>query len=92
MQKINFNKSIKDKEKKILEYYKKKSGYDKAIPEKPTIKKRTKKNIPKPPQTDTTKQSDHDTTKLTKTANLLSSNDKKITLPESNKQKIVQMD
>jgi hypothetical protein len=45
MQKFNFNKSIKDKEKKILEYYKKKSNLDKTILEKPVIRKRTKKNI-----------------------------------------------
>lgn len=85
MQKINFNKSIKDKEKKILEYYKKKSNLDKTILEKPVIRKRTKKHIPKQsiphPETDDKK---HDTEKLTKTA--------KLPINEPSKPKIVEMD
>ena len=85
MQKINFNKSIRDKEKKILEYYKKKSNLDKTILEKPVIRKRTKKNIPKQspthPETDDKK---HDTEKLTKTA--------KLPINEPSKPKIVEMD
>jgi len=88
MQKINFNKSIKDKEKKILEYYKKKSNLDKTILEKPVIRKRTKKHIPKqsPPHPETDDKK-HDTEKLTKLNNFA-----KLPINEPSKPKIVEMD
>ena len=41
--KINYNKSIKDKEKKILEYYKRKSNLETNKNQLPKLKKRTKK-------------------------------------------------
>ena len=44
--KINYNKSIKDKEKKILEYYKRKSNLEANKNQLPKLKKRTKKYIP----------------------------------------------
>ena len=78
MQKVNFNKSIRDKEKKILEYYKKKSNLDKTFLEKPLIKKRTKKHNPKSLIQQTTNE------KLTKTA--------KLPIPESTKLKVINMD
>ena len=77
-QHYNFNKSIKDKERKILEYYRKKTNQDKPFLEKPLIKKRTKKNNPKSLIQQTA------TDKLTKTA--------KLPIPESTKPKIVNMD
>lgn len=40
----NFNKSIKEKEKKVLDYYKRISSREQSKPI-PKIKKRTKKNI-----------------------------------------------
>jgi hypothetical protein len=81
MQKINFNKSIKDKEKKILEYYKIKTYLDNSIQEKPVIKKRTKKNNLKQIQNNIQST---DEVKLTKTA--------KLPITENIKPKIVEMD
>ena len=77
-QHFNFNKSIKDKERKILEYYRKQTNQDKKFLEKPLIKKRTKKHNPKSLIQQTT------TDKLTKTA--------KLPIPESTKPKVVNMD
>jgi len=85
--KVNFNKSIRDKERKILEYYKKLSNNDTKtidINVLPKPRKRTKKQIPKKEtelETDTKTQ---DTKKLTKTA--------KLPISEPTKSKVVEMD
>ena len=81
--KVNFNKSIRDKERKILEYYKKISSNDTKTTDinvLPKPRKRTKKQIPKK---DTETESP-DTKKLTKTA--------KLPIPEPTKPKVVDMD
>ena len=79
--KINFNKSIRDKERKILEYYKKLSSNTK-VTVLPTPRKRTKKQIPK--KDNETEHKTQDTKKLTKTA--------KFPIPEPTKPKVVDMD
>jgi hypothetical protein len=93
--KINYNKSIKDKEKKILEYYKKKSNLEANKNQLPKFKKRTKKNIlnmqnMQNPNMQNTEQKINDTTKLTKLSNLA-----KLPTPEPTKpniSKVVVMD
>jgi len=90
--KINYNKSIKDKEKKILEYYKRKSNLEANKNQLPKLKKRTKKHLQnnyiKEKETETeTYQKINDSTKslkLTKTA--------KLPTPEPTKPKVVEMD
>ena len=79
--KINFNKSIRDKERKILEYYKKLSSNTEVIV-LPKPRKRTKKQIPK--KDTETEQKTQDTKKLTKTA--------KLPITEPTKPKVVDMD
>jgi hypothetical protein len=88
--KINYNKSIKDKEKKILEYYKSKSKIESN--QIPKFKKRTKKHIPTTHIQETEQKINELTksinstksTKLTKTAQL--------PIHEPTKPKIVEMD
>ena len=96
--KINYNKSIKDKEKKILEYYKRKSNLEANKNQLPKFKKRTKKYIPNmqnpnmqnPNMQNPNVQKINDTTKLTKLTNLA-----KLPAPEPTKPnmtKVVEMD
>ena len=88
--KINYNKSIKDKEKKILEYYKRKSNLEANKNQLPKLKKRTKKYIPNTDKNINMQETDqkiNDSTKsskLTKTA--------KLPTPELTKPKFVEMD
>jgi hypothetical protein len=96
--KINYNKSIKDKEKKILEYYKRKSNQEANKNQLPKFKKRTKKNIlnmqnMQNPNMQNTEQKINDTAKLTKLSK--SSNLAKLPIPEPTKpniSKVVVMD
>ena len=93
--KINYNKSIKDKEKKILEYYKRKSNQEANKNQLPKFKKRTKKNIlnMQNPNMQNTEQKINDTAKLTKLSK--SSNLAKLPTPEPTKpnmSKVVVMD
>jgi len=85
--KINYNKSIKDKEKKILEYYKRKSNLEAKQNQLPKLKKRTKKYILNMKNTE---QKINDTTKLTKLTK--SSDLAKLPIPEPTKPKVVEMD
>jgi hypothetical protein len=79
--KVNFNKSIRDKERKILEYYKKISNNKTAaVNVLPKPRKRTKKQIPKKEK----ETESPDTKKLTKTA--------KLPISEPTKPKVVDMD
>ena len=90
--KINYNKSIKDKEKKILEYYKRKSNLEVNKNQLPKLKKRTKKHLQnnhikeKKMETETDQKINDSTksAKLTKTA--------KLPIPELTKPKVVEMD
>ena len=90
--KINYNKSIKDKEKKILEYYKRKSNLEANKNQLPKLKKRTKKHLQnnhikeKEMETETDQKINDSTksSKLTKTA--------KLPIPEPTKPKVVEMD
>ena len=98
--KINYNKSIKDKEKKILEYYKRKSNLEANKNQLPKFKKRTKKYILNMQNMQSLnmqnlnmqnkEQKINDTTKLTKLSNLA-----KLPTPEPTKpniSKVVVMD
>ena len=85
--KINYNKSIKDKEKKILEYYKRKSNLEANKNQLPKFKKLTKKHLYKNILIQKTEQKINDTTKLTKLTNLA-----KLPIPEPTKPKVVEMD
>lgn len=91
--KINYNKSIKDKEKKILEYYKRKSNLEANKNQLPKLKKRTKKHLQnnyiKKIETETD-QKINDSTKLTKLATLTKT--AKLPIPEPTKPKVVEMD
>ena len=90
LNKINFNKSIKEKEKKILEYYfNKKSNLgakgNVKVNELPKLRKRTKKQIIKTHSIQEHQNIEHsENIKLTKTA--------KLPIPEQIKQQIVEMD
>ena len=65
LNKTNFNKTIRDKEKKVLEYFSKKTNIELIKIQKP-IHKRTKKNIPTQiPKTDI--ENKNKIEKLTKT-------------------------
>jgi hypothetical protein len=91
--KINYNKSIKDKEKKILEYYKRKSNLETNKNQLPKLKKRTKKYIPNTDKNinmQETNQKINDSTKLTKLATLTKT--AKLPTPEHTKPKVVEMD
>lgn len=79
--KVNYNKSIKDKEKKIIEYYKRKNNLEMNKKQLLKLSKRTKKQVKKNMQ-DTEKKI-NEITKLTKTG--------KLPILEINKQKVVEM-
>jgi hypothetical protein len=86
MQKQNFNKSIRDKELKILEYYKRKGKIEKASTDKPVnqlIRKRTKKQL-LAKHTPTPDIHSKENEKLTKTV--------KLPILETPKPKVVEMD
>lgn len=93
--KLNYNKTIKDKEKKILEYYKRKSNLEANKNQLPKFKKRTKKYIlnMQNPNMQNTEQKINDTNKLTKLSKLY--NLAKLPIPEPTKpnmSKVVVMD
>jgi hypothetical protein len=93
--KINYNKSIKDKEKKILEYYKRKSNLEANKNQLPKLKKRTKKYIPNTNKNINMQETDqkiNDSTKLTKLATLTLTRTAKLPTPELTKPKVVEMD
>jgi hypothetical protein len=88
--KINYNKSIKDKEKKILEYYKRKSNLETNKNQLPKLKKRTKKYIPNTDKNINMQETDqkiNDSTKSSKLTKIA-----KLPTPEPTKPKVVEMD
>ena len=88
--KINYNKSIKDKEKKILEYYKRKSNLETNKNQLPKLKKRTKKYIPNTDKNINMQESNQKINDLTKSSKLTKI--AKLPTPEPTKPKVVEMD